>query len=85
MDLLIGANCLKALEPVEIIPRQNNGPYTIRTTLSWCVVGPVKAQYHNAVSYNRIAVIKADSGKMTEHHFEIEKWCEECEDIGVKC
>ena len=80
VDLLIGANCLEALEPVEVIPRQNDGPYAIRTAVGWCVVGLIKAQCHNAVSCNQIAVIKADSGKMAEHYFEIEKGCE---DIGV--
>ena len=44
VDLLIGANCLEALKPVEVIPRQNDGPYAIRTALGWCVVGPIKAQ-----------------------------------------
>ena len=81
VDLLIGANCLEALEPVEVIPRQNDGPYVFRTALGWCLVGPIKAQCHNAVSCNPIAAIKADSRKMAEHHFEIEKGCE---DIGVK-
>ena len=81
VNLLIGANCLEALEPVGVIPRQNDGPYAIRTALGCCVVGPIKAQSHSAVSCNRIAVIKADSGKMAEHHFEIEKGCE---DIGVE-
>ena len=81
VDLLIGANCLEALEPVEVIPRQNDGPYVIRTALGWCLVGLIKAQCHNAVSCNPIALIKADSRKMAEHHFEIKKGCE---DIGVK-
>ena len=71
MDHLIGANCLEALEQVEVIQRQNDGPYTIRTALSWFVVGSIKAQCHNVVSCNRIA----------EYHFEIEKGCK---DIGVK-
>ena len=31
VDLLIGANCLEALEPLEVIPRQNDGPYAVRT------------------------------------------------------
>ena len=29
VDLLIGANCLEALKPVEVIPRQNDGSYAI--------------------------------------------------------
>ena len=39
VDLLIGENCFEALEPVDIMPRQNDGPYAIRTALGWCVVG----------------------------------------------
>ena len=81
MDLRIGANYFEALEPVKVIPRQNDGSYAIRTALGCCVVGPIKAQCHNAVLYNRIAAIKADSGKMAEHHIEIEKGFR---DIGVK-
>ena len=73
VDLLMGGNCLEALRPVEVIRRQNDGPCTIRTSLGWCVVGPIKAQCHNAVSCNWITVIKDDSEKIAEHHFEIEK------------
>ena len=81
VDLLIGANCLGALEPIQFMPRQSGSSYAIRTALGWCVVGPIKAQCYNVVSCNRIAVIKADSGKMAEHQFEVEKGCK---DICVK-
>ena len=37
----MGANCLKALEPLEVIPSQGNGPYAMRTALGWCVIGPI--------------------------------------------
>ena len=37
---LIGANCVKALEPRELIASKNGGPYTFRTLLGWCIVGP---------------------------------------------
>ena len=67
VDLLIDVNCLEALEPVEVIRRQNNGPYAITTTFIWCKVGPIKAQCHNVVSCNQIVVIKVDSGKMAGH------------------
>ena len=33
VDLLIGANCFEALEPVDIIARQNFEPYATRTAL----------------------------------------------------
>ena len=77
VDVLIGANCLEALEPVEVIPWQNDGPYAIKTAFGWCVVGLIKAQCHNTVLCNQIAVTEADGGKMAEHHFEIEKGCED--------
>ena len=35
VNQLIGTNCLKALEPLEVIPSQGNRPYAIRTTLGW--------------------------------------------------
>ena len=35
VNQLIGTNCLKALEPLEVIPSQENRPYAIRTTLGW--------------------------------------------------
>ena len=50
VNLLIGPNCLEALEPVEVIPRQNHGPYAIRTALGLYVVAPVKPQCHNVIS-----------------------------------
>ena len=71
VDLLIGADCLEALKPVEVIPRQNDGSYAIWTALGRWVVGPIKVESHNAVLCNQIAVIKVDSRKMAKHHFEI--------------
>lgn len=41
IGLLIGANCPKALEPLEVIKSRNNGPFAIRTKLGWCVSGPM--------------------------------------------
>ena len=38
--LLIRANFLKALEPLEVIPSQGNGPCAIRTALGLCIIGP---------------------------------------------
>ena len=39
LALLIGNNCPKALEPLQIVPSKGNGPYAKRTRLGWCVIG----------------------------------------------
>ena len=41
VGLLIGENCAKALEPIDIMPSKNDGPYVFKTKLAWCIVGPV--------------------------------------------
>ena len=41
VGLLIGANCPKALQPLEVIPAVNDGPYAVRTNLGWSIVGPI--------------------------------------------
>ena len=40
VTLLIGANCVKALEPCELIASKNGGLYAFRTLLGWLTVGP---------------------------------------------
>ena len=47
VGLLIGANCTKALEPIEILQSRNGGPYAFKTWLGWYVIGPVnRTKYH---------------------------------------
>ena len=51
IGLLIGVDCAKALEPQEVIPSKNGGPFPFRTTLRWCVVGPLaKPGKKNSIS-----------------------------------
>ena len=38
VDLLIIANFLKALEPLDVVPSQKDGSYAIKTALGWCVI-----------------------------------------------
>ena len=42
VDLLIGANCIQALEPISVISSQDGGPYALQTILGWCIVGPIE-------------------------------------------
>ena len=43
IGLMIGGNCPKANEVVEIIPSVGDGPYAKRTRLGWCVIGPIES------------------------------------------
>ena len=72
VGLLIGANCVRALEPLEILQSRNEGPYTFKTRLGWCIVGPVSQNNKNTVSCNRIAVILADTKQVGTHFFQVE-------------
>ena len=57
VTFLIGANCVKDLEPRELIASKNGGPYAFKTLLEWCIVGPVYSQNKSEIiSCNRIMV-----------------------------
>ena len=38
IGLLTQANCAKALEPQEVIPSKDGGPFACKSPLDWCVV-----------------------------------------------
>lgn len=42
IDLLIGTNAPKAIEPWEVINCEGEGPYAVRTVLGWSINGPLK-------------------------------------------
>ena len=72
--LLIGPNCLKALEPQEVISSHGDGPYDFKTKLGWCVVRPISdGSYQNNFHCKRIIVEDHATGKITKHHFAIPK------------
>ena len=72
VGLLIGGNCVKALEPLEILQSRNEGPYGFKTRLGWCVVGPVSQNNKNTEFRNRIAVRQADNKQVGTHFFQVE-------------
>ena len=47
IGMFIGANCMKALEPMEIISSRKDGPYANRTKLGWCVTRPIVNKSNN--------------------------------------
>ena len=75
---MIGANCCKALEPIEVIPSQDGGPYAYRTQLGWCVVGPIKnGIVGTSTKCNRVAVKDVTTNELSHHHFEVTNKVEE--------
>ena len=57
IELLIGNNVPRALEPWQVINSEGNGPYAVRTRLGWIVNGPTEwSSTPNRVCVNRISV-----------------------------
>ena len=53
LGMLIGANCMKALELLETISSRNDGPYAYSKKLDWCIVGPIVNKYSNKSVINQ--------------------------------
>ena len=60
VELLIGASCIQALEPISLISSQGGAPYALQTILCRCIVGPIECTLRKVgtVSCNCIAVNK---------------------------
>lgn len=67
VELLIGVNAPKALEPWRIINSKGNGPYAVETLLGWVVNGPLSSSPTSVdehgrpcMSVNRISIEKLE-------------------------
>ena len=70
------------MDPQEVIPSKDGGPFAYKSPLGWCVVGPlVKDAKKGSISCNRIVVQDVTYGKMASHHFEITN---EVKDVSAK-
>jgi len=49
VGLLIGVNCPKALEPIQVIAGTGTSPFAVKTSLGWCVSGPMKSSQMSLV------------------------------------
>ena len=82
IGLLIGGNCSKALEPLEVILSKDGGPYAFRTLLGWCIVGSVgETASSTTISCNRISAQDMASKTVALHYFAMET---EVKDVGIK-
>ena len=66
VELLIGMNMPRALEPLEVIRSVEEGPFAIKTVLCWTVNGPLDREcckwpgYLSTVTANRISAVTLD-------------------------
>ena len=49
IELLIGTNATKAIEPWQIINSKGDGPYAMRTMLGWVINGPLGTGSNNVM------------------------------------
>ena len=74
VGLLIGANCMKALEPLKVIASNNGGLYAYQIRLEWCIFGPISNKAgKDSIGYHRITVQDAVSSKIADHQFAVEE------------
>ena len=83
VELLIGANCPRALEPVQVIASRDGGPYAMKTVLGWCIVGQIARinSRNGSLTCNRIAVREAGSSKIADYYFAVEEQIKSNEEI----
>ena len=82
IGLLIGSNCSRALEPLEIISSKEGCPYAFRTLLGWCIVGPIsKTASITTVSRNTVSVQDVTSKTLASHYFTMKT---EVKDVGIE-
>lgn len=66
IGMLIGSNCLLALEPLEVVPSKGGGPYAMRLHHGWTLTSPLQVKnplYSANISSHRITVQEVESVK----------------------
>ncbi len=79
IGLLIGNNCPQALQPIEVIPTTDNGPFAVRYKHGWTINGPCKIATNEdcLVSCNRILIKEVSSFAKTVLPAEIPQMMEQ--------
>ena len=74
VDLLIGVNCMKALESLKVIASNNGGSYAYQTRLGWCIVATISNMVgKDSTGCHHIAVQDAISSKIADHEFVVDE------------
>ena len=83
VELLIGADFTRALEPIEVIRSKNDGPFPIKAVFGWCIVGSLSCSNHINGKFLCIkaAVQYTRANKIGSHYFVMEDKVKENVDI----
>ena len=64
IGLLVGSNCPLALEPLEVIPSQDGGPFAVKLRHGWTINGPLEVEVNqDTVTCNRIIMQEMEQVK----------------------
>ena len=64
VGLMIGGDNIKAIEPLEIVQSNDDGPYAKRTRMGWCIVGPIdKGSVSRDIHSNRTGITEVIQGQ----------------------
>ncbi len=86
VDLLIGSNAPKMLEPWEVINSHGNGPYAIRTALGWVINGPLHTYDSTMASeipsalVNRISTSKLEKLLCEQYNHDFNERRRDCQE-----
>lgn len=91
VELLIGSNAPKAIEPWEILNSQGDGPYAVKTLLGWVINGPLQAKNTanrnggEGVVVNRISALNMEEMLMQQYNHDFnERSSEEKAEMSVE-
>jgi len=61
IGILIGSNCPKAIQPLQVIPTTGNGPFAVRYLHGWTVHGPMQVNVvEDNITCNRVLVSEVE-------------------------
>ena len=88
IELLIGTNAAKLMEPWKVINSRGNGPYAVRTPLGWVVNGLMQEttcqkEGSHSCTANRISVAELSDLLVKQYHHDFpELAAEEKSDVS---
>lgn len=89
VEVLIGTNAPKLMEPWEIINSEDKGPYAVRILLGWVINGPVRGNSGccqrscSTICVNRISVAKLEELLISQYNQDFnEKVLEERQEMS---